>query len=87
MATKKELNLLIDSSVITEEEFSEYIERHRPRFDSYLDTLVYYCTQFNTDIASVKKLINPQILSKLTAECEQLNLITKTSTASPLFFL
>jgi Phage late-transcription coactivator len=85
MQTKTVTNRLIDDSLINSDEFCEYIEYTRPRHDSYLDTIVTYCSKNNADPATIKKLINPQILSKMSSECERVNLISRTSTAAPLF--
>jgi UDP:flavonoid glycosyltransferase YjiC (YdhE family) len=84
MLNKKQQSFL-DEHLLTSEKFNDLIEQHRINFDTYLDTISDYVQNNNMEIAVVKKLLNPQILSKLRAECEFVNLISKQSNTNPLF--
>lgn len=82
---KKAQDALLNNTLLTPEKFNNIIEHTRYKFPSYLDTISDYCVNHNLELKFVKKLLNLQILGKLTAECNSLNLIAKTSHTTPLF--
>jgi hypothetical protein len=71
---------ILDSSKLTED-----IEHLRKSTDSYLEAIVQYCEQYSIEITSIKSLLSPQIVSKLTREMQDLHLIEQSSTNSILF--
>jgi hypothetical protein len=85
MLTKKQQLALLNETLLTPEKFNDNIEKTRVNFDTYLDTIHDYCEQHNLELKIVKKLLNSQILSKLTAECEELHLVKRNSHFTPLF--
>lgn len=85
MPTKREINMMLEETLLTEEKFNNIIEFNRNKFDSYLETIVDYCVTHNMEVVQIKKILNPQIMSKLTSECERSNLIIRTSKTVPLF--
>jgi hypothetical protein len=85
MLNKKGIDMLLTDTLLIADKFNNIIEFNRHKFDNYLETILNYCIEYNMEMIHVKKLLNPQILSKMTAECESDNLITRTSNTVSLF--
>lgn len=83
--SKKTQDALLNATLLTSEKFNNIIECNRSKFSCYLDTISDYCVNHNLELKFVKKLLNEQIMSKLTTECETSYLINKTSHTTPLF--
>jgi len=64
----------------TKESFSTEIEDLVWMKDiSYLESLVELSEKYDIDTDKVKKLLTPEIISKIEIEAEKLSLITKTN--------
>lgn len=58
----------ISDNIITSESFSNYIEKHRKNFDSYIDTIINFCDKEKCDFDYIKELLSKPLLEKVKYE-------------------
>lgn len=64
---------------ITELEFCQMVEEKVKACDSYIESVILSCVEYDIDIASGAKLISQPIIEKIQREGEGANLLPKIS--------
>ena len=75
-------DLMKSLGIMDVQSLSYDIEQLRSNHDNYLDTIVDYCNTNNIDVTTIKPLLSPQIIAKLTKEMQDIHLITPNTTST-----
>ena len=69
---------LIDQLIQNQTRFTTAVEKIRKDFDiSYIDSVIYYCTEHEIELNIVDSLVTPNLKEKLEAEAVQLNFLPR----------